>query len=319
MQTRVFLLLAAMAALFGAVGYLIAGPGGMMTALLFAGAMNVFAWWTSGSLVLSMYHARLVERAESPGLYDLVAQLARQANLPMPKLYVIHEDQPNAFATGRNPENGAVAVTTGLMNLLSREELAGVIAHELAHIRNRDTLMMTITATLAGAIGMLGNMLMLSNLSSNRQNNNSLGPIAGLLVMILAPLAATLVQMAISRTREYQADQAGAEICGNPHWLAAALEKIDAYAQGTFNVTAERNPATAHLFIANPLSGRGADSLFSTHPATGNRIARLMELARQGFVAGTSRQGFVAGTGGYQRPAAGQPPRRMPKNQGPWG
>lgn len=319
MQTRVFLLLAAMAALFGAVGYLIAGPGGMMTALLFAGAMNVFAWWTSGSLVLSMYHARLVERAESPGLYDLVAQLARQANLPMPKLYVIHEDQPNAFATGRNPENGAVAVTTGLMNLLNREELAGVIAHELAHIRNRDTLMMTITATLAGAIGMLGNMLMLSNLSSNRQNNNSLGPIAGLLVMILAPLAATLVQMAISRTREYQADQAGAEICGNPHWLAAALEKIDAYAQGTFNVTAERNPATAHLFIANPLSGRGADSLFSTHPATGNRIARLMELARQGFVAGTSRQGLAAGTGGYQRPAAGQPPRRMPKNQGPWG
>lgn len=299
MHVRTFLLMAAMVALFGVVGRMIGGPDGMLIALLIAGAMNFFAYWTSGSLMLSMYRASPVSRAESPALYDLVAHLAQRADLPMPKVYVIREDQPNAFATGRNPENGAVAVTTGLLNSLSREQLAGVIAHELAHIKNRDTLVMTITATLAGAIGMFGNMLMFSGMTGNRNNNNSMGPIVGLLVMILAPLAATLVQMAISRTREYEADRVGAEICGDPRWLAGALEKIEAHAHQSVNMIAERNPATAHLFIANPLSGRGADSLFSTHPATRNRVARLMEMVRTGLGGGTSR------------PA--------PRSKGPWG
>lgn len=309
MHTRTFLLMAALVALFGAVGYLIGGSGGMLIALAIAGAMNLMAYWNSDKVVLSMYRAQPVSRADSPEFYDMVAGLAQRAQIPMPKLYVIAEAQPNAFATGRNPENAAVAVTEGIMRVLTKDELAGVVAHELAHIKNRDTLMMTITATLAGAIGMLGNLMMFTGLGGSRDQNgngNPLGLIGALAMMILAPLAATMVQMAISRTREYEADRVGAEICGNPRSLASALEKIEAYAQGTLNVTAEHNPATAHMFISNPLSGRGADNLFSTHPATRNRVARLMEMMRDGLAR-------VSTPSGYNRPAA------RGSSNGPWG
>ena len=311
MHVRTFLLLAAMTALFGGIGFLLGGQSGMLIAFGVAVAMNVFAYWNSGSLVLRMYHAQEVDPHSAPDLYHLVAELANNARMPMPKVYYIHEDQPNAFATGRNPENGVVAVTAGLMRILNRQELAGVIAHELGHIRNRDTLMMTITATLAGAIGMLANMAMFMGGGRDEEGRPSgVGLIGGLVLMILAPLAASLVQMAISRTREYGADRAGVEICGDPRWLASALEKIEAYAQGTLNVTAERNPATAHMFIINPLSGEGADNLFSTHPSTRNRIARLMELGGGGQPPRNQGRGAWADAG---RPNASSAGRR------PWG
>jgi heat shock protein HtpX len=271
------LLLAAMTALFGAVGFLIGGEAGMLIALALAAAMNLFAYWNSDRMVLSMYGAREVDAATAPEFYGLVQQLAQRAGLPMPKVYVIDNDQPNAFATGRNPENAAVAATTGLLHSLSREEIAGVMAHELGHVKNRDTLIMTITATLAGAIGMLANFAMF--FGGSRDNRSGLGIIGSIAVMILAPVAAMLVQMAISRSREYEADKAGAEISGNPQALASALQRISGTVERVPNQQAEGNPATAHMFIINPLHGGAMDSLFSTHPSTENRVAALMQLA----------------------------------------
>lgn len=277
-QTKTFILIAAMTALFAAVGYFVGGQGGMMIAFGIACVMNIGSYWFSDTIVLKMYKAQPVTGGE---LYQMVADLAGRARLPMPKVYVIENPQPNAFATGRNPENAAVAVNTGLIDMMNRDELAGVIAHELAHIKNRDTLTMTITATLAGAIGMLGNMAMFMG-GGRDENGNTRNPIIGIVVMIAAPLVASIVQMAISRTREYSADRDGGEICGNPSALASALAKLEQGATHIGNETAENNPATAHMFIINPLSGRGMDNLFSTHPNTANRIAALQELAQHG-------------------------------------
>ncbi|GLR50770.1 zinc metalloprotease HtpX [Shinella yambaruensis] len=277
---RTAMLLAAMTALFMGVGLLIGGKGGMMIALLVAIAMNFFSYWNSDRMVLSMYGAKEVDERSAPEYYGIVRDLAKRAGLPMPRVYVINSDQPNAFATGRNPQNAAVAASTGLLQALSYEEVAGVMAHELAHIQNRDTLTMTLTATIAGAISMLANFAMFFGGSGNRENNNPLGFIGVLVAMIVAPFAAMLVQMAISRTREYSADKRGAEICGNPLWLASALKKIAIAAGRIPNEAAEHNPATAHMFIINPLSGERMDNLFSTHPNTENRIAALEEMAR---------------------------------------
>ena len=277
-HTRTFMLMAAMTALFLGVGYLLGGTGGMLFALLFAVATNGFAYWNSDKMVLRMYGARPVDAASAPGLARMVETLAENAGLPMPAVYIIDNDQPNAFATGRNPDNAAVAVTRGLLDRLNDEEVAGVVAHELAHIKNRDTLTMTVTATIAGAISMLATFGMF--FGGNR--NNPLGIVGVILVAILAPLAASLVQMAIGRAREYEADRLGAEICGRPLWLASALEKIDRMAQGIDNQRAEGNPATAHMFIINPLHAHAVDGLFRTHPRTAERIARLRALAGEG-------------------------------------
>jgi len=274
-QIKTFMLMAAMTALFIGAGFLLAGQAGMVIALVIACGMNLFAWWNSGSMVLSMYKARQVDRQSAPELYGIVEQLADRAGLPMPKVYVIDNPQPNAFATGRNPENAAVAATTGLLRTLKAEEIAGVIGHELAHVRNRDTLIMTITATLAGALTMLANFALFFGGS----RNNPLGIVGVLLMMVLAPLAAALVQMAISRTREYEADRIGAEISGHPLWLASALEKLEMGSQRVDNREAEAHPATAHMFIVNPLHMQSIDGLFRTHPRTADRIARLKQMA----------------------------------------
>lgn len=291
---RTALLLAGLTGLFLAAGFLIGGQQGMVIAFLIAGAMNLFAYWNADKLVLRMYGARPVDRAGAPEFHDLVADLAERANLPMPKVYVIDNPQPNAFATGRNPENAAVAATTGLLRLLNRDEIAGVIAHELAHVKNRDSLIMTITAVLAGAIGMLANFAFF--FGGSRDRGAPLGGIGALVVMLLAPLAAMLVQFAISRSREYEADRVGAAISGDPRALASALAKISNGAARIPNEAAEANPATAHLFIINPLHGRGADSLFSTHPATQNRIERLLALEAGGqsyAAAGAARRSTI--------------------------
>lgn len=277
---RTGVLIAALTAMFAGIGFLIGGPQGMVIAFLIAAGMNLFAYWNSDKVVLRMYGAEEVDRRSAPGLYGIVEQLAQRAEIPMPRVYIIDNDQPNAFATGRNPQNAAVAATTGLLNRLSNEEVAGVMAHEIAHVKNRDTLTMTITATIAGAIGMLANMAMFMGGSSSNGENRGVGIVGGILLMILAPMAAALVQMAISRSREYEADRIGAEIAGQPLWLASALESIHRAADVIPNEDAERNPATAHMFIYNPLHGRGADSLFSTHPAVENRVARLEQLAQ---------------------------------------
>ncbi|MFC7703298.1 zinc metalloprotease HtpX [Plastorhodobacter daqingensis] len=273
--TRTAILMAAMTALFMGVGLLIAGESGLIIALVVAGGMNLYALYNSDKAVLRMHNAREVDERSAPDLWRMVRDLARNAEMPMPKVFIIDTPQPNAFATGRNPENAAVAATTGLLQSLSREEIAGVMAHELAHIRNRDTLIMTITATFAGAISMLANFALFFGGSRDRP----MGLAGTLAVMILAPLAAALVQMAISRSREYEADRVGAEICRQPLWLASALGKIDAMAQRIDNNSAERNPATAHMFIINPLHAHAHDKLFSTHPNTANRIAALRQLA----------------------------------------
>lgn len=275
---RTAILLAGLTGLFMGVGYLIGGAAGATIALVVAAGMNLFAYWNSDRMVLSMHGAEEVDARSAPELYGMVAELARNAQLPMPRVFIMHEDQPNAFATGRNPQNAAVAVTAGLVRNLSREELAGVIAHELAHIKHHDTLLMTITATIAGAISMLAQFGMF--FGGNRDNNGP-GLIGSLAMMILAPLAAMLVQMAISRTREYAADAEGARIVGQPMWLASALAKIHNAAHQIPNEHAERSPATAHMFIINPLSGQGMDNLFATHPSTENRIAALERLASQ--------------------------------------
>jgi heat shock protein HtpX len=275
---RTAMLLALMTALFMGVGYLVGGTGGMMIAFVIAAGMNLFSYWNSGTMVLRMHNAVEVDSTTAPEFYTMVADLAQNAGLPMPRVYVIRNAQPNAFATGRNPENAAVAASTGLLEALSEEEIAAVMAHELAHVQNRDTLTMTITATLAGAISMLGNFALF--FGGNR-NNNPLGFIGVLVAILVAPFAAMLVQMTISRTREYAADRRGAEICGNPLWLASALNKIASRAGRIVNEDAERNPATAHMFIINPLNGQRMDSLFSTHPATENRIAALQAMASE--------------------------------------
>lgn len=269
------ILMAAMTALFLGVGYLLAGTGGIAVAFVVAVAMNAFSWWNSDKMVLRMHNARPVQPGDRWGLHAMVSDLARNANLPMPAVYLIDTLQPNAFATGRNPAHAAVAVTAGLLQSLRREEVAAVVAHELAHIRNHDTAIMTVTATFAGAISMLANFAMFVGGSRER-----LGLVGTLAMMILAPLAAALVQMAISRSREYEADRIGAEICGNPLWLAGALERIQQGAARIDNHAAERNPATAHMFIINPLHAHGHDRLFSTHPATENRVAALRRMAQ---------------------------------------
>lgn len=270
---RTGVLIAAMTALFMAVGYLVGGQAGMLIAFIVAAAMNLMNYWNSDKMVLKMHNAVEVDERNAPEFYEIVRRLAEAADLPMPAVYIINTPQPNAFATGRNPENSAVAASTGLLDLLSMEEVAGVMAHELAHIQNRDTLTMTITATFAGAISMLANFAMFFG---NRERGGFLSTLA---VMIGAPFAASIVQMAISRTREYAADRRGAEICGNPIWLASALEKISNGVARVPNEAAEHNPATAHMFIINPLGVFGRDRMFSTHPDTQNRIDALVSLA----------------------------------------
>ena len=306
---RTAILLAAMTALFMGIGFLIGGQTGMIIALLIAGGMNLFAYWNSDKMVLRMYGAREVDAAAAPELYDMVRQLADNAGLPMPKVYIMENPQPNAFATGRNPENAAVAVTTGLMQTVNRDELAGVIAHELAHIRHHDTLLMTITATIAGAISMLANFAMFTG-GGRSSDNGGIGTIGAIALMILGPLAAGLVQMAISRTREYEADRGGAEISGQPLSLAAALQKIAGAAHRIPNMTAERNPASAHLFIINPLSGMRVDKLFSTHPAVEDRVARLVALSKE--------MGATGGTMAAE-PAGPWSGSRTRATRGPWG
>ena len=279
---RTFILLAALTAFFLVIGYLVGGTGGVIIAFLIALAMNAFSYWNADKIVLRMHHATEVDKQAAPGFYGIVEQLAANAELPMPRVFILEEKQPNAFATGRGPNSAAVAATRGLIERLSERELAGVMAHELAHVKNRDTLLMTITATIAGAISMIANFAMFAPFfgggGDDEEGGNPLGMVGMLVIAFLAPMAAGLVQMAISRTREYKADRDGAAICGHPEWLADALARIDAYAKGTPNQTAERNPASAHLFIINPLSGKSMDNLFSTHPSLDERITLLREM-----------------------------------------
>lgn len=250
----------------------------MLLALGFALLMNLGAYWFSDKLVLRMYNAQQVDASTAPELFNMVKELADKASIPMPRVYIIDDQAPNAFATGRNPANAAVAATTGIMRLLSAREMRGVMAHELAHVAHRDILISTISATMAGAISALANFAMLfgGRDSEGRPSN----PIASIAVMLLAPIAASLIQMAISRAREFEADRGGAEISGDPLALASALEKIDHFARGVPFEAAERHPETAQMMIMNPLSARGVAGLFSTHPATEDRIARLREFAR---------------------------------------
>jgi heat shock protein HtpX len=304
---RTMFLLAAMTALFMGVGYLIGGTGGMLIALLFAIGTNAFAYWNSDKLVLRMHNAEPVTQASAPELYRMVAELARNAELPMPRVFIIRDQQPNAFATGRNPDNAAVAVTAGILQLLDRDELAGVIAHELAHIKNRDTLTMTIAATVAGAVSMLAQFGLF--FGGSRDERSPFGFVGVLLAALLAPFAAMLIQMMISRTREYSADRMGARISGAPMSLASALRKISGYAGRIEMPSAERNPASAHMFIVNPLSGARMDSLFSTHPNVENRIRALQEMG------GGTGSGATPHVETRQSPM----PRVGRKPSGPWG
>lgn len=279
---KTFVLLAMLTGILVAMGALIGGQTGIVVAFAAALVMNFVSYWNSDKIVLRMFNAREVDERNAPELYNMVRDLAARAELPMPKVYILPQDQPNAFATGRSPEHSAVAASQGLLDRLSREEVAGVMAHELAHIKNRDTLTMTIAATIGGAISMLAQYLQFSMLfGGQREDRGPLGFIGVLLAMLAAPFAAMLVQMAISRSREYQADRMGAMICGNPIWLASALEKIAMKGRKIVNEEAEAIPAAAHLFIINPLTGQGVDNLFSTHPNTENRIAELVKLARE--------------------------------------
>ncbi len=311
---RTFILLAALTGLFMAVGYMIGGTGGALIALVLAGGMNLFAYWNADKMVLRMHGAREITPDErNPALRQFASDtvgMADRAGMPYPRVYVIESDQPNAFATGRDPNHAAVAATTGLLATLNRQEVMGVMAHELAHVRHRDTLTMTVTATLAGAIGFLANFALF--FGGGRDRGGFLGALA---LAILAPLAAGLVQMAISRAREYDADKGGAEICGDPLWLASALEKIERGARQTVNDAAERNPATAHMFIINPLNGQGADNLFSTHPATANRISRLR---RMGGAAPASNSGPWGELGPWTAKDSGESSSGG-KYGGPWG
>lgn len=305
------LLLAAMTALFMSVGWLIGGMGGALVALVIAIATNAFAWWNSDRLALRMHNAEPVTRASAPDLHAMVAELSANAGLPMPAVYLIRSDQPNAFATGRDPDHAAVAVTTGLLRMLTREEVAGVVAHELAHIRNRDTLVMTVAATVAGAISMLAQFGFLFGAGQDRERN-PLGIVGLLLATIVAPFAALLIQMLISRTREYAADRLGAVICRQPLWLASALGKIAGYSARAEMPTAEANPASAHLFIVNPLAGHRMDGLFSTHPDPRNRIAALEAMAAEGPGGRAPRRPVPAAAPGLPRTG------RAVRRRGPW-
>ena len=276
MKTAV--LMAAITALFMAIGSLIGGQTGMMVALVVALGMNFFSYWFSDKLVLKMYNAQQVDESSAPQFFRMVSELAQRAQLPMPKVYLINEDAPNAFATGRNPANAAVAATTGILRVLSESELRGVMAHKLAHVRHRDILISTVSATMAGAISMLANFAMF--FGGRDSEGRSHNPIVGLLVMLLAPIAASLIQMAISRAREFEADRGGAEISGDPRSLASALQKIHQYANGGIPLqAAERHPETAQMMIVNPLSAGGLRGLFSTHPSTEERVQRLLAMA----------------------------------------
>ncbi len=307
---RTAILLAGLTALFVAIGYAIGGEQGMLIAFLFACGTNLWAWWNSDRVVLSMHNAQPIGPEDAPRLHAMVQGLAQRAGLPMPALYVIHEPQPNAFATGRSPERGAVALNTGLLGLMTEEEVAGVVAHELAHIRNRDTLIMTVTATLAGAIGMLAQFGFLFGGRNADGRQNPFGPIGVILLMIVGPIAAMLVQMAISRSREYEADRAAAEICGDPRWLASSLQRLEHSKRGLVNHAAEAHPASAHMFIVNPLAGVRLDSLFATHPPTEERVRRLLAMAPP---AGPRRAPAAASV-----PAAGAP-RPGPRAGSAWG
>lgn len=282
-NVKVFMLMAALTALLMVLGWMLGGGGGALIALLIAGGMNFFSYWNSDKMVLRQQGAVELAPGQAGELYEMTAELARRADLPMPKLYLLPTAQPNAFATGRNPQNAAVAVTQGLVQTLNREEIAGVIAHELAHIKHRDTLTMTITATMAGAIAMMGNMMLFMGGREGRG-----GGLGAILAMIIAPLAAAMVQMAISRAREYEADATGAAICGQPRALASALQRISQTAGRSVNIPAEKNPAAAAMFIINPLHALKADRLFATHPPTEERIARLMALEGRPAPATTS-------------------------------
>jgi heat shock protein HtpX len=325
---RTTVLLAALTALFMGVGYLVGGQSGMLIAFAVAALTNVFAYWNSDKLVLRMQNAHEVDPRQQPDLYRTVEALSQRAGIPTPKLYVIDTDQPNAFATGRDPENGAVAVSSGLLRYLEPREVAAVIAHELAHIKNRDTLTMTITATFAGAISMLAQFGLFFGGGNSR--DNPLGPIGALLAVFIAPVAALLVQMAVSRTREYEADKDGAQIVADPLALASALSKISQLSHRTVNVAAERNPAQAHMYIFNPLSGARMDNLFSTHPDVHNRIAALQQLAGEMQVDHTGRRsaprfaqpGSAApreNGGGWRVPSTGATEADNATRRGPWG
>ena len=313
---KTFALLAVLTALFMGIGYMIGGTGGMLIALLFAGGMNLFSYWNADKIVLRMYRAQPVDENHPNAVVRTyvadVLQMARDAGLPRPAIAIIPSDQPNAFATGRNPAHAAVCATTGLLDMLTRDEIRGVMAHELAHVKNRDTLTMTVTATVAGAIAALANFALFFGGGDDRERPG--GIIGTLALMLLAPMAAGLVQMAISRTREYEADKVGAEIAGDPASLAAALQKIEAYARRIHNPTAERNPASGQRFIINPLAGRGADNLFSTHPNTGNRVRALMELGTRMGLA--PRRAFAEVAPG---PATTSVPSTPSHTPGPWG
>jgi heat shock protein HtpX len=298
---RTAILLAGLTGLLMAVGYLIGGGSGALIAFIIAAATNLFSYWNADKLVLSMHDAQEVDERSAPELVAIVRELAQRAGLPMPRVYLMDSPQPNAFATGRNPQHAAVCATTGLLNTLSRDEIAGVIGHELGHVRNHDTLTMTITATIAGAISMLAQFGMFFR--GGNRDNSGLGIVGSVLMLILAPLAAMIVQMAISRTREYAADNLGARISGRADALASALVKISRIAEEVPNDTAETHPTTAPLFIVNPLSGRGMDNLFSTHPSTENRIAALEKLSRE------------MGLGGF----GGAAPVGEMRSHGPWG
>ncbi|MGD9685609.1 MAG: zinc metalloprotease HtpX [Desulfobacter sp.] len=280
-QFKTGMLLIMMTGLFLVLGYLLAGQTGMFIALIFAGAMNVFSYWYSDKVVLKMYRAQPLERSQAPGLFDTVARLARQAGLPMPKIYLIPESSPNAFATGRNPEHAVVAVTQGLMNMMNQDELEGVLAHELGHVKNRDILISTIVATLAGAIMWIASIARFSAFFGGRDDDEGgLGIIGVLVVSMVAPIAAMIVQMAVSRSREYLADATAASITGNPHGLASALSKLGGFSRSHAQVDA--SPATAHMFIVNPLTGKQMMNLFSTHPPIEDRVARLVGSQAQG-------------------------------------
>lgn len=270
------ILMAGIVALFGAVGAALGGAGGMLIALLLAGVMNAYAYWFSDTAVLKMYNAQQVDENSAPQFYRIVRELSQKAGLPMPKVYIIDEAQPNAFATGRDPEHAAVAATSGIINMLSERELRGVMAHELTHVKHRDTLISTISATIAGAISSIAQFGMF--FGGSRDGERSVNPAVALLIMLLAPIAAMLIQMAISRSREFEADRGGAEISGDPEALAAALKKIHNYAHQIPMGAAEQHPETAQMMIINPLSADGIKSLFSTHPQTEERVARLMAM-----------------------------------------
>lgn len=315
---RTALLLAAMTALFLVVGYLLGGKGGLLIALVVALGMNLFAYWNSDKMVLRMANAQEVGPNEAPELYGIVQGLAQAGGLPMPRVYIIDEDQPNAFATGRDPQHAAVAATTGLLRNLSREEVTGVMAHELAHVQHRDTLTMTIAATISGAIGMIAQFGLFFGGGRDSEGRPT-NPIVGIIAAILAPIAAMLVQTAISRSREYEADRGGAMLCGNPLWLASALARLDAGVHQVPNHAAEANPATAHLYIANPLSGGAIASLFSTHPPMADRISRLEQMAASAPGGGWGQTVYAPQPSPVSANRSPWDSRGGPVRRGPWG